>query len=73
MPVQDFPGGPVVKESTCQCRGHGFDPQFGKTPHIVGQLSPCATSTEPTPHNLCSTTREATSMRSHALGVATRE
>ena len=25
----DFPGGAVVKESACQCRGHGFDPWSG--------------------------------------------
>ena len=25
-----FPGGAVVKESTCQCRRHGFDPWVGK-------------------------------------------
>ena len=35
---QDFPG-TVVKNSTCQCRGHGFSPWCGKTPHAAGQLS----------------------------------
>ena len=25
---RDFPGGPVVKTSRCQCRGQGFDPQL---------------------------------------------
>ena len=25
-----FPGGLVVRESTCQCRRYGFDPLFGK-------------------------------------------
>ena len=32
-----FPGGSVVKESTCQCkryRGHGFDPWVGRTPGV---------------------------------------
>ena len=27
-----FPGGSVVKESTCQCRRHGFDPSLGRFP-----------------------------------------
>ena len=43
---KDFPGGPVV-ESACQCQGHRFDPWFGKISHTMGQLSPCATTTEP--------------------------
>ena len=34
-------------ESTCQCRGHGFEPWSGKIPHAAEQLSPCATTTEP--------------------------
>ena len=29
-------------ESTCQCRGHGFDPRSWKIPHAVGQQSPRA-------------------------------
>ena len=33
-------------ESTCQCRGHGFEPWSGKIPHAAEQLSPCATTTE---------------------------
>ena len=32
------------KESTCQYRGHGFDPWSRKIPHATGQLSPCATT-----------------------------
>ena len=35
------------KESTCQCRRHGFDSWPGKIPHTVKQLSPCPTTTEP--------------------------
>ena len=35
-----------MEESTCQCRGRGFDPQFGKIPYALEQLSPCATTTE---------------------------
>ena len=59
--TEDVPGGPAVKnppvglsrwfsgwESTCQCRGYGFDPWSGKIPHAVEQLSPWATTTEPT-------------------------
>ena len=34
------------KESTCQCRGRGFDPWSRKIPHAVGQLSLCAITTE---------------------------
>ena len=34
-------------ESTCQCRGHGFEPWSGKIPHAVEQLGPWATTTEP--------------------------
>ena len=46
-------------KSACQCRGHGFDSWSRKTPHATGQLSPCATTTEPTPLSLCCT-RKAT-------------
>ena len=34
-------------ESACQCRGHGFEPWSGKTPHAAEQLGPWATTTEP--------------------------
>ena len=34
-------------ESTCQCRGHGFEPWSGKIPHATEQLGPWATATEP--------------------------
>ena len=27
-----FPGGSAVKKSSCQCRGHKFDPWVGKVP-----------------------------------------
>ena len=55
-----------------QCRGHGFNPQAGKISHAMGQLSPCATSTEPLCCNYWSlhiwsprsTTREVSTMRS---------
>ena len=35
------------KESACQCRRHGFDPQSGKIPHGAEQLSPCPRAEEP--------------------------
>ena len=38
-------------ESAYQCRGHGFEPWFGKTPHAAEQLSLCVTTTEPVCHN----------------------
>ena len=44
---EGFPGGSVVKESTCQCRRHRFDPWSGKIPHVLEQLSLCATTIEP--------------------------
>ena len=34
-------------ESACQCRGRGFKPWSGKIPHVVEQLGPSATTTEP--------------------------
>ena len=36
------------KESTCQCRRHGFHLWSGKTPSAGEQLSPCASTMEPT-------------------------
>ena len=48
-------------ESACPCRGHRLDPLSGKIPRVTGQLSPCATTTEPkrcnywSPHILEST------------------
>ena len=35
------------KESACQWREHRFGPWSGKIPPVAGQLSPCATTTEP--------------------------
>ena len=52
------------KESTCQCRGHRFDPWSGNIPHATGPLIPRAPTTEArVPWRLCST-REATATRS---------
>ena len=39
------------KESTCQCGRHRFYPSSGKIPHAEEQLSPCATTVEPTWHS----------------------
>ena len=33
------------QESTCQCRGHRFDPWSRKIPHAEEQLNPCTTAT----------------------------
>ena len=33
-------------KSTWQCRGHGFKLSSGKSPHALGQLSPCITTSE---------------------------
>ena len=73
-----FLGGPEVK-TTCQCRGHGFQPCSGKIPHAVKQLRPRATAIElvlrglgattwdrvpqPGAQSSCSATGEATSMK----------
>ena len=45
-------------ESTCQCRGHGFEPWSGKIPHVE-QLSSWATTTEPALWSLGATATEA--------------
>ena len=37
---QSFPGGPVVKIAL-QCKGHWFNPWWGKIPHTAEQLSLC--------------------------------
>ena len=64
------------KESACQCRRRGFHPWSGKIPRAEKQLSPCAatpepalqspevTSTEPALQSPCSTTGEASAIRS---------
>ena len=44
----------VVKKTTCQYRGHVFDPWYRKTAHARNQLSQCIPSTSP-----CSGTHEA--------------
>ena len=45
-----FPGLPWWSsgwESTCQCRGHGFDPWCWKIPRASEQQSSCAATAEP--------------------------
>ena len=44
---QGLPSWLSGKESTCQCRRHGFDPWSGKTAHAVKQPSLCAATTKP--------------------------
>ena len=58
-------------ESPYQCRGHRFDPSSWRDSTCLGASSSlCATSTEAhgfrahKPYSLCSTTREATAVRS---------
>ena len=45
--VEGFPGGAVVKSLPANAGDHGFEPWSRKIPHAAGQLSPCATATEP--------------------------
>ena len=46
IPQFGFPWWLSGKESAYQCRGHRFNPWFGKIPQALGQLSPCTTTTE---------------------------
>ena len=44
---RDSPGGPVVKNPSCNAEDTSSIPGWGaKIPHATGQLSPCATTTE---------------------------
>ena len=58
----DFPSGAVDRKSSCEGRGHGFDPWSGKIPPASVQVSMHAATTEAP--SFCSKTREATAMRS---------
>ena len=50
----DFPGGPMVKNSPCNSEDAGSIPGWGtKIPCVKGQLSLCATTTEPEPFGAC--------------------
>ena len=45
--MRDFPGGPVVKNPSCNAGDASLIPgQRTKIPHAAGQLSPHATTTE---------------------------
>ena len=45
---KDFPDGPVVKNPPSNAEDSGCIPGWGaKIPHALGQLSQCATTTEP--------------------------
>ena len=52
-------------------RGRGFDPWSGKIPHAMGQLTLCATTTEPMFCNKSSSRRTAT--KEWPLPASTRE
>ena len=73
-PHQDFPGGPAVKNLSAKARDTGLIPGPGRF-HIPQSnkasapqlLNPHTTTTEAhAPYRLCSSTREATAMRSPA-------
>ena len=47
-PLRDFAGGPVVKNPPSNAGDVVLNPARGtKIPHATGQLSTCATATEP--------------------------
>ena len=46
------------EESICQCQRHGSNPQSGKIPQAMEQLSPCATAIEPVLESLGAATTE---------------
>ena len=75
--LTNFPGGPVVKNPPASAEHPSSLPGLGRFHLPEGQLSPCATTTEPvlwcpqaahaeasTPYSPRSTTGEATAMRS---------
>ena len=67
-----FPGGSVVKDPPANAGNTGLTSGLGRSHMPAEQLSPCAATTEPeytntevlAPWTTCSTTREATAMRS---------
>ena len=61
--VQGLPWWLSSKESSCQCRGHRFNPRSGTIPHAKGQLSPCVTATEATLQGLWAATAKACTLQ----------
>ena len=57
--VEGLPWWLSGNESACQCRRQGFDPWSGKIPHATEQVSPRATTTEPSRWSPGATTAEA--------------
>ena len=54
MNSRDFPGGPVVRNPPYSAGDTGSIPGQGtKIPHATGQLSPRATTTEPSRPGTC--------------------
>ena len=64
-PVNNFQSGTsqVAQWIRIHLARHGFHPWSRKIPHALGQISQCATSTEPTLQGLRATTTEAHSPR----------
>ena len=59
---RDFPGGPVVKNPSCNAGEAGSVPCRGtKTPHAMGQLSLRAATREPTCSGACTPQLESSS------------
>ena len=56
----------------CQCKGHQFNPQSGRIPHAMEQLSPCHNYWSSCTYSLCSATREATAMGSQCARMKSR-
>ena len=65
--VQDFPGDAVVKNPPANAGDMGSIPDPGSIPHVVEQLSPSATTTEPALQSPRPTTTEARTPRARAL------
>ena len=69
--VLGLPGWSSGQESSCQGRGHGFQPWSRMVPHAREQLSPCTAATESAYYNyrslciqsLSSATKEAATKR----------
>ena len=51
MSNRTFHGGPVVENLPASAGDRRFDPWSRKIPHAAEQVSPCATTSEPTGQN----------------------